>query len=152
MTVSTGDLAPDFMAVQDRGGRLQLSSFRGKSVLLFFFPRASTSYCQMQARRFQALLPEFQRRGVQIIGVSSDTAQQQTIFRDSCQIDYPLITDVDHRVATLYGVLEPAIVEQESNLRARRESFLIDAQGRVVRHYTQVDANTHAAEVMQDLN
>ena len=151
MTVSTGNLAPDFSAVQDRGGQIQLADFRGKSVLLFFFPRASTSYCQMQARRFQALLPEFQRRGVQIIGVSSDTAQQQTMFRDSCQIDYPLITDVDHRVARLYGVLEPTIVEQESNRRARRESFLIDTDGRVLRYYTQVDANTHAAEVLRDL-
>ncbi len=150
-TLQTGGLAPEFTAPQDRGGTFRLADHRGEWVLLFFFPRASTSYCQMQARRFQALQPEYRRLGVQVVGVSSDTAQQQTVFRDSCQLDFPLITDSEHRVGTRYGVMETEPVDGEPNLRARRESFLIGPQGRLERHYTDVDANTHAAEVLADL-
>jgi thioredoxin-dependent peroxiredoxin len=104
----------------------------------------------MQARRFQALLPEYARRGVQVVGVSSDTAQQQKVFRDSCQLDFPLITDTGYAVGELYGVMDHVHVDGESSLRARRESFLIDPQGKVARHYTEVDANTHATEVLED--
>ncbi|WP_424950671.1 peroxiredoxin [Deinococcus sp.] len=146
-----GQPAPDFAAPQDRGGVFRLAEHRGEWVLLFFFPRANTSYCQMQARRFQALQPQYRRLGVRVVGVSSDTAQQQTVFRDSCQLDFPLITDSEHRVGAQYGVMETERVEGEANLRARRESFLIGPQGRVARHYTEVDANTHAAAVLADL-
>ena len=150
-TLNIGELAPEFTAHQDRGGTFRLTEHQGGWVLLFFFPRASTSYCQMQARRFQALQPDYSRLGVQVVGISSDTAQQQTVFRDSCQLDFPLITDTDHRVGTRYGVMETERVDGEAALRARRESFLIDPQGRLVRHYTEVAANTHAAEVLADL-
>ncbi len=150
-TLQTRDPAPDFSALQDRGGTFRLADHRGEWVLLFFFPRASTSYCQMQARRFQALQPEYRRLGVQVVGVSSDTAQQQTVFRDSCQLDFPLITDSEHRVGIRYGVMETERVDGETTLRARRESFLIGPQGRVERHYSEVDANTHAAEVLAEL-
>lgn len=149
-TLQVGDLAPDFTATDDAGQPLTLSGWRGRWVVLFFFPRAAATHCQMQARRFQALFPEFRAAGAQLVGVSSDTRQSQVEFRGLCQLDFPLIPDRTHALSGLYGVLDEP--EPGDEVRpARRETFLISPDGVIAAHWRDVVPHTHAAEVLERL-
>ena len=102
----------------------------------------------MQSRRFQALLPEFERLKVRLIGVSVDSEEEQRSFRAVCSVKFPLVSDAGRAISRAYGVLETAEHEGSMVTFARRETFLVDPTGRVVHHWTQVDPNTHAQEVL----
>ncbi|WP_027481614.1 peroxiredoxin [Deinococcus pimensis] len=151
MVPSVGDLAPTFDAARDDGAPFALSDWHGSWVVLFFFPRSATTHCQMQARRFQALLPEFEKLGALVVGVSSDTAERQGTFRSVCRLDFPLVPDSELAVCRVYGVLEDAPVEEEPTPRARRETFLIAPDGRVARRWAPADPNSNAADVLAEL-
>ncbi|GGR02973.1 hypothetical protein GCM10008957_14750 [Deinococcus ruber] len=105
----------------------------------------------MESRRFQTLLPEFEHLGVQVIGVSVDTTEQQQYFRDFCVLKFPLISDAAYKLSRQYGVLETLEVEGENVTFARRETFLISPHGQVQYHWTDVDPDTHAATVLAEL-
>lgn len=145
MTVQIGDPAP---SVPHAAPPLTLTDWRGTWVVLFFFPRAHTTHCQMQARRFQALAPEFGALGVNLVGVSSDTTNEHMRFRDVCRLSFPLIADETERIGAAYGVLEDAVVDGEHNRRLKRHTYLIDPRGRVAQIWTDVDPNTHAEQVL----
>lgn len=129
---------------------MSLADFRGSWLVLFFFPRASTTHCQLQARRFEALVPEFRALNARILGVSSDARSQQMAFRNLCQLSFSLIPDTNHQLSERYGVLDEPFPGEETR-PARRETFLISPEGRVVRHWTEVVPKTHAAEVLEEL-
>lgn len=148
--VQIGDPAPDFTARDHEGRAVSLSRWQGRWVVLFFFPRAAATHCQMQARRFQALSPEFQAAGAHIVGVSSDTRQRQTEFRGLCDLSFPLISDRTGDLSRLYGVLDGLEPGEEVPL-ARRETFLISPEGRVAHRWRGVVPHTHAAEVLGQL-
>ncbi|BDP43264.1 peroxiredoxin [Deinococcus aetherius] len=145
-----GDPAPDFTAPDNDGCSVGLSGWRGRWVILFFFPRAAASHCQMQARRFQALFPEFQAAGACVVGVSSDTRQRQTEFRGLCDLSFPLISDRSGGLSRLYGVLDDPEPGEDVAL-ARRETFLISSIGRIAHRWREVTPNVHAAEVLRKL-
>ncbi len=149
--LQTGDLAPDFTATDEGGRPVSPSRWRGRWVVLFFFPRAAATHCQMQARRFQALFPEFQAAGAHVVGVSSDTRQRQTEFRGLCDLSFPLLSDRHGQISRLYGVLDAPEPGEEVAL-ARRETFLISPEGRVAHRWREVVPNVHAAEVLQTLH
>lgn len=150
MSPRPGDPAPDFQARSERNDPIHLAALRGQWVVLFFFPRANTTHCQLQARRFEALMPEFRALGAQPIGVSSDSRTQLVTFHDVCRVSYPLVPDPEHVLSERYGVLDDAW--PDSPVRpARRETFLISPEGQVVRHWTNVDPGTHAAEVLAEV-
>lgn len=143
-----GDVAPIFTATDEQANTLHLSQFLGQRVVLFFFPRAAATHCQMQVRRFQALIPEFEAASVQVIGVSSDTTRRQVELRGLCQLSYPLIPDPTHQVSGLYGVLDD--LEPGETVRcARRETFLVSPEGKIEVHWNTVAPHSHAAEVLQ---
>nr|WP_256566000.1 redoxin domain-containing protein [Deinococcus sp. QL22] len=89
MSLTTGDLVPDFTAQTDQDRPYQFAQNSSGWRVIFFFPRANTTHCQMQARRYQALSGEFAAHGVSVLGISSDTRKQQLIFRDICKVDFP---------------------------------------------------------------
>lgn len=140
--LNVDDAIPSVSALAEVGGFWRV---------LFFFPRAATTHCQMQARRFEALMPQFEALGVRVVGLSSDTEPQHRSFRDVCKVSFPLVSDADGSVARAFGVLEEDVVENETTRRAKRRTFLVSPQGRVVKRYDDVDPNTHAAEVLEDL-
>ncbi|PYE55250.1 peroxiredoxin [Deinococcus yavapaiensis] len=119
--------------------------------VLFFFPRAATTHCQMQARRFESLNPDFQALGVQIVGASSDTRPQHSSFRDLCRVTYPLVADPSGELGRAFGVLEDEVVDGENNLRAKRVTFVLSPDHRVVKRYDDVDPDAHASIVLEDL-
>ena len=148
MSLQIGDPAPSFLPlITSQQPNAAIDS--GAWTVLFFFPRGNNPHCVMQSRRFQALLPEFEQLGVQVVGVSVDTTEQQQYFRDFCVLRFPLISDAAYALSRTYGVLETVDFEGEQVTYARRETFLIDPQGRIHQHWTDVDPDTHAATVLE---
>jgi thioredoxin-dependent peroxiredoxin len=122
--LAVGDVAPDFTATTADGSPLSLASFRGRAVILYFYPKANTTGCTLEARGFSEHYSEFQRAGIAIIGVSVDTVDAQKRFVEKCSIPFPLVADHDKSVAREYGVLGLLGI-------AKRVTFFLDANGRV---------------------
>jgi peroxiredoxin Q/BCP len=122
--IAPGAEAPDFEAPTSKGTNLKLSSLRGKTVILYFYPKAFTSGCAMETRSFGELYPKLAARGVEVVGVSVDDAPTQAAFATDCHADFPLVADTDMRVAKSYGVLGTFHV-------AKRVTFYIDPTGKV---------------------
>lgn len=148
MTPRVGQLAPPFRARSDDGRLIDLAELRGRWVVLYFYPRAGTPGCSVEAQRFEEALPEFGRLGAEVIGVSTDTEAQQARFRDRCGLSFPLLPDGDRAVAEAYGVLGG--VGKLLGMTAR-QTFLIDPAGRLAFHWKRVNPLGHAAEVLQTL-
>jgi thioredoxin-dependent peroxiredoxin len=123
--VAVGETAPDFEAPNQDGAPFQLSSLRGGPVVLYVYPKADTPGCTIEAKGFRDHLPEFAAHKVQVIGVSTDDCPDQKAFAKKYGLNFPLIADSSKEVAGKYGVLGPAG-------HAKRVSFLIDGQGKVV--------------------
>ncbi|WP_407570766.1 peroxiredoxin [Deinococcus altitudinis] len=148
MSIRIGEAVPDFAARSDDGQQLSLSGLNGQWAVLYFYPRASTPGCSIEAQRFEQALPEFRRMNAQVIGVSTDTEARQAKFREKCDLSFPLIPDGDKVIGRAYGVLGG--VSGLLNL-AQRQTFLIDPQGKLAWHWKVSNPGTHAGEVLAKL-
>lgn len=118
-------------------------------MVLYFYPKASTPGCSIEAQRFEQALPEFERAGAVVVGVSTDTEASQAKFRDQCRLSFPLLPDGDKAISRAYGVLGGL-----TGLLgvAARQTFLIDPRGTLVHHWKTVNPASHAAEVLRVLH
>ena len=142
--LSAGLLAPPWEGTTHTGEMLSLRLLRGKNILLWFYPRASTSGCTAEGLGFQELLPQFKLHNVEVIGVSNDDAAANTAFAQANGFDYPLLCDTSLAISTAYGAAEPGAHF------ARRAAVLIGVDGRVRRYFPDVvDAAGFPAEVLR---
>ncbi|WP_412026990.1 peroxiredoxin [Deinococcus yunweiensis] len=146
MTLHTGDTVPAFTALQDSGSAYQPVPGRWRA--LFFFPKTATTHCQMQARRYQQVHAEFQRLGVDIVGINGDPRQDQLAFRDLCVLGYPLLDDGRQTLSTLFGVLSEPWPGEDIR-RPRRCTFLLDADNVIVQSWLDVDPALDAQTVLE---
>lgn len=144
-----GQAAPLFKAKSDDGRPLSLLALRGQWVVLYFFPRALTPACNLEARGFEQSLGEFARRSAQVIGVSSDTEARQALFRETCRLSFALLPDSDRRVCRAYGALGG--LGGWLGL-SQRCTYLIDPAGLIVQVWAGVKPGQHAAEVLRELS
>ncbi|HYB79967.1 MAG TPA: peroxiredoxin [Thermoplasmata archaeon] len=119
-----GASAPDFSFHAPDGSTRSLSSYRGRRVVLYFFPKANTSGCTLETRGFAERYPRFQQLGVEVIGVSVDTSETQVAFAEKCGSRFPMVGDASKEIARAYGVLGLLGV-------AKRVTFLLDSELRV---------------------
>ncbi len=136
--VAIGDTAPDFEALDHSGAKFRLSSTRGSPLVLYFYPKADTPGCTIEAKGFREVYPQYQAKHVRIVGVSTDDCPAQQAFRDKYGLPFPLLADHDRKVAQLYDVLRPTGT-------ARRVTFLIDAAGKVVEIVDTSSPDEHLA-------
>jgi thioredoxin-dependent peroxiredoxin len=122
--IQPGEAAPDFDLPTSQGGRLRLSSLRGKPVILYFFPKAFTYGCTVETEAFAQRYPDLRAQGVEVVGVSVDDASTQSAFASKCQAIFPLVADEERTVARAYGTLGLLGM-------ARRVTFVLDAHGTV---------------------
>ena len=120
--LTAGEMAPDFEGLTASGERLKLSSLKGRSVVLYFYPKASTLGCRRESLEFARLYPEAKRRQIDIIGVSVDNVHDQRKFADECQLPFPLIAD--HEKIDRPGVRGPG------RIRARETGHVPARSGR----------------------
>jgi thioredoxin-dependent peroxiredoxin len=140
--VDTGQPAPDFVAPDQDGKPFTLSSLRGTPVVLYFYPAADTPGCTIEAKGFQNYLAEFAAKKVHVVGVSTDDCPAQKAFANKYSLHFPLIADSKKEVATKYGVLKPSGT-------ARRVTFLIDAEGKVVEVVDNSSADQHVVRARE---
>lgn len=123
--LATGAIAPTFVGTTAEGQPLDFAGYRGRPVVLYFYPKANTAGCTLEARGFAENYPELQRAGIAVVGVSVDSVEAQKSFSEKCGVPFPLVADHDRSVAKLYGVLGFLGV-------AKRVTFFIDPDGKVV--------------------
>ena len=122
--IDAGAEAPDFDC-ESSTGRIHLKALRGAPVVLYFYPAASTSGCTIESKRFRDLMPAFRAKGVQIVGISTDTVPAQQKFASECDLPFPLVADHSKEITRSYGVLKPTG-------SAKRVTFMIDPTGKVL--------------------
>lgn len=137
--------APEFTLPTNTGnGEVSLSDYRGKWVVLYFYPKDFTSGCTLEARRFQQDLPKYIDKNTQILGVSADSVDSHAEFCDSEGLKFPLLADTDGKISKAYG--------SWLGYLSVRHTFIIDPQGIIREEYTGVNPSTHSREVLARLN
>ncbi|MBO9715801.1 MAG: peroxiredoxin [Pseudoxanthomonas sp.] len=143
-----GDAAPDF-ALPDQHGKIhRLQDYRGRWLVLYFYPKAFTSGCTDQVCAFRDDIVALRKAGARVVGVSLDEVASQAEFADRYHVPFPLLSDAGKEVARRYGVL--AWREGRGDY-ARRETFLVDAGGTVARRYRDVDPQANVGQVLADI-
>ena len=132
--------APDFRAVSDDGQEIALSDLRGQWVVLYFYPKANSYGCSIEAKQFEHSLPEFERLGAKVIGISTDGEKGQAAFREKCDLSYPLLPDTSKTICKAYGVLGGLTGLIGVSGRA---SFVIDPKGVLVHQLHDMNHTVH---------
>ena len=148
MPISAGIEAPDFTLSDDNGVERKLSDFRGKSVLLYFYPKDDTPGCTQEACNFRDDYSAYQKAEVVILGVSPDSVEQHIKFKDKYQLPFPLLADVGHKVCDLYGVWGLKKKFGSEYYGVLRTTFLIDTQGKISKVFENVKPANHSEEVL----
>jgi thioredoxin-dependent peroxiredoxin len=143
--VEEGREAPDFDLLSDEGERVRLSDFRGKPVVLYFYPRDDTPGCTAQACGIRDSYDDFRERGAVVLGVSTDTQASHVRFKTKYELPFVLLADPDRTTGEAYGVT------REDSRTFERSTFVIDPEGKVVRVMRRVDPRSHAADVLAAL-
>jgi peroxiredoxin Q/BCP len=144
-----GDRAPDFTLKRDGDATVQLSDFAGRKLVIFFYPRADTPGCTLEAIDFTRHAEQFEQAGTSLLGISADNVGAQTRFRDKHSLGVPLGADIEQQAIKAYGVWGEKSMYGRSFLGIVRTTVLVDAKGRVARIWRNVKVNGHAADVLE---
>ena len=143
-----GQPAPEFSLQTGEGSSASLKDFKGKWVVLYFYPKDFTSGCTVEAHNFQRDLAKYQEAGAVILGVSVDTAQSHKEFCAKEGLNFKLLADPELTTVTKYG----SVMEHNGTKMAARNTFLINPDGKIAKVYTGVNPTTHSEEVLKDLS
>ena len=146
--LKVGDKAPDFTLTADDGKSVALSDFKGKQVVLYFYPKASTPGCTIEACDFRDLRPKFAKEGIVVLGVSADPVKALVNFKTKQKLNFPLLSDPDHKMIESYGQWRMKKFMGRSFKGIVRSTFLIGADGKIERIWDSVRVKGHAAEAL----
>ena len=149
--LSPGDPAPGFTLPDADGDPVSLSDFRGRQLVIYCYPAASTPGCTKQARDFRDNLAELDRAGFAVIGISPDEPAKLATFRDARGLTFPLLSDPDRAVLTAYGAYGEKKMYGRTVTGVIRSTFVLDARGCVERAMYNVRATGHVAKLRKDL-
>jgi len=148
--IEEGKPAPDFELQSDSGATVRLSDFRGKPVVLYFYPKDDTPGCTAEACEFRDNYETYQQRGIEILGVSPDNVASHEKFRSKYQIPFTLLADPGHKTAEAYGVWGERSFAGKKYLGINRSTFLIDEEGKIARAMIGIKPAGHAAAVLDE--
>jgi thioredoxin-dependent peroxiredoxin len=143
--------APDFELLDDTGTPRRLSGFRGKNVILYFYPEDDTPGCTKEACNFRDDYSAYEKADVVILGISPDTVASHAKFKKKFQLPFPLLADEGHKVCNLYGVWGPKKFVGREYEGVLRTTFLIDGEGNIVKVFEKVRPAEHSAELLSAL-
>lgn len=149
---AVGERAPSFRA-ESSSGPIALDDFRGRKLVLYFYPKADTPGCTRESCAFRDASAEYAKRNVAVVGVSADTVADQQAFDEKYELKFPLIADPDRKVLDAFGVWgERTRPDGTKVIGVRRWTFLIDEAGTVRKVYQNVTPDSHAGEILADLD
>ena len=146
-----GDKAPDIQLDSDSGEPFRLSSLKGKKVVLYFYPRADTPGCTVEACEFRDNSKKFAKKNVVIVGISPDVVKSQAKFKDKFNLPFTLLCDVDKTAAQAYGVYKEKNMYGKKVMGIERTTFIIDEDGRIAKFFPKVKAQGHADQILAAL-
>ena len=146
--LKTGTLAPDFTLESDGSGPVSLSDFRGKKVVLYFYPKDDTPGCTTEACNFRDDYSALTGTGAVVLGVSPDDVKSHQKFKNKYELPFLLLSDPDHKVADAYGAWGPKKMMGKNYMGIIRSTFVIDEAGKIMRAFPKVDVKQHSQEVL----
>lgn len=152
MPISSNILAPDFELMDDTNTLRKLSDYRGRNVILYFYPKDDTPGCTKEACNFRDDYSAYEKAEVVILGVSPDSVASHVKFKNKFQLQFPLLADEEHKVCDLYQVWGPKKFMGKEYEGVLRTTFLIDANGMIKKVYENVRPAEHSTQLLEDLN
>ncbi|AYD49317.1 thioredoxin-dependent thiol peroxidase [Arachidicoccus soli] len=149
MVLKVGEKAPEFKGVDQNGNVIALSDFKGKKLVLYFYPKDNTPGCTTQACNLRDNYEELINKGFQIIGVSGDTVKSHKKFEEKFDLPFPLIADEDKLILEDYGVWKPKMFMGRSFIGIHRTTFLIDEKGFIKAIIEKPNTKNHTEEVLE---
>ena len=149
--LTEGDQAPDFTLPDQSGNPVTLSDLRGRTVVLYFYPRADTPGCTTQACGIRDHAADYDEIDARVIGVSPDPVAAVRKFADKFDLDFTLLADEDHAVSDAYGTWGEKSMYGKTYMGVQRATFIIDAEGRIAKVFPKVSPKTHDDVVLEAL-
>ncbi len=146
--LAEGAPAPDFRLVRDGGDTISLADFKNRKLVLYFYPKADTPGCTVEAKDFSRLNSAFAKAGVAVVGVSADPIKKQDAFKTKHALATPLASDETHEMLQSYGVWGQKSMYGKTYMGIQRTTVLIGADGRIARIWPKVKIEGHAEEVL----
>jgi peroxiredoxin Q/BCP len=146
-----GEPAPNFTVATDEGRTVSLSDFRGKKVVLYFYPKDDTPGCTVEACAFRDGFGALQSKGAEVLGVSVDDVASHQKFKEKFHLNFPLLADTDKKIVNDYGVWKEKSMYGRNYMGIERTTFLIDESGAIKKIFPKVDVKMHYDEVVQAL-
>ena len=147
--ITVGKKLPDFTAIASSGEPWRLKDTRGRKLVLFFYPKDMTSGCTIEAQDFRDQQAAFSRAKTQVVGVSRDSCSSHVKFRDKEKLGFELLSDTDQALCTLFDVIKEKNMYGKKVMGIERSTFLIDAEGVLMREWRKVKVEGHAATVLE---
>lgn len=146
-----GDKAPEFSLVADSGGKISLKDFRGKKVVLYFYPKDMTSGCTQQACDFRDNIKKIEKKNAVVIGVSPDDTKSHNKFKDNYELPFTLLSDETKEMLNDYGVWKEKSMYGRKYMGVVRTTFIIDEKGKIEKIYEKVKVPGHIEEILKEL-
>ena len=147
-----GDKAPDFSGIDDSGKKISLKDFKGKTFVLYFYPKDDTTACTKEACDFAAAYKSFLKKGVPVIGVSPDTEKKHQKFKEKYDLPFPLIADTEKTICEAYGVWQEKSMYGRKYMGVVRSTFVIDEKGKIAAVFSKVKVAGHVDEVLETVS
>jgi peroxiredoxin Q/BCP len=149
--LKTGDRAPDFTLPSSNGNKVSLSDFKGKKVVLYFYPKDDTPGCTKEACSFRDDMDAFKRKKAVVLGVSADDLKSHQNFAQKYSLPFPLLSDVEKKVVSSYGVWKRKSLYGREFMGIERTTFLIDEKGYIQHIFPKVRVDGHTGELLEKL-
>ena len=152
MTLKIGDKAPDFILLTETGEQVKLSKLRGKKVVLYFYPKDNTPGCTKESCDFRDNFNVLKKQGVELFGISKDSAKSHLKFKEKYKLPFPLLVDDETEVCSAFGVLSKKSMFGLTYMGIQRSTFLIDEKGIIRAIWRKVKVPGHVEQVLNELN
>ena len=150
--LTVGQNAPDFSVLADSGKPVKLSDFKGKKVVLYFYPKDDTPGCTREACSFRDGAGELRKHGAAVLGVSPDSVESHKKFKAKFRLTFPLLSDAQKKIVRAYGVWKEKSLYGRTTMGIERTTFVIDEAGRIAKVFPRVKVDGHFDEVLEALN
>jgi peroxiredoxin Q/BCP len=146
--LKVGELVPDFTLVDQDEKSHTLSQYRGKKVVLYFYPKDMTPGCTVQAEGMRDSMNDLETKGIVVLGVSVDDVKSHKKFVEKHNLNFPLLADTEKTVVEAYGVWKEKSMFGKKYMGIQRDTFLIDEEGKLIQHFEKVNPLKHASQIL----